>query len=70
MRVPGYRPVCTAELGKTGPNLPHRAHSPKGRKRLTVLLAAQQICLFAKQSATYKGRPATKVIVFQCPCGA
>src|SRR4029077_11935482 len=28
----------------------------KGRKRLTVLLAAQQICLFAKQSATYKGR--------------
>src|SRR5262245_46747962 len=27
-----------------------------GRKRLTVLLAAQQICLFAKQSATYKGR--------------
>src|ERR1700747_3347737 len=31
-------------------------HSPKGRKRLTVLLAAQQICLFAKQSATYKGR--------------
>ena len=24
MRVPGYRPVCTAELGKTGPNLPHR----------------------------------------------
>ena len=30
---------------------------PKGRKRLTVLLAAQQICLFAKQSATYKGRP-------------
>src|SRR3954468_7108239 len=30
--------------------------SPKGRKRLTVLLATQQICLFAKQSATYKGR--------------
>src|SRR6516164_3474350 len=24
MRVPGYRPVWTAELGKTGPNLPHR----------------------------------------------
>jgi hypothetical protein len=28
--------------------------SPKGRKRLTVLLAAQQI--FAKQPATYKGQ--------------
>ena len=28
----------------------------KGRKRLTVLIAAQQMCLFAKQSATYKGR--------------
>src|SRR6516164_3319166 len=24
MRVPGYRPVWTAELRKTGPNLPHR----------------------------------------------
>src|SRR4029077_19989512 len=30
--------------------------SPKGRKRLTVLLAAQQPCLFTKQPATYKGR--------------
>ena len=28
----------------------------KGTQELTVLLAAQQMCLFAKQSATYKGR--------------
>ena len=34
--------------------------SQKGRKRLTVLLAAQQMCLLAKQSATYKGREFTR----------
>src|SRR6516165_1053133 len=41
---------------KNGAQSTAQAHSPKGRKRLTVLLAAHQICLFAKQSATYKGR--------------
>ena len=38
-----------------GPNLPAQAHWPKGRKRLTVLLAAQQMSLFAKPSATGQG---------------
>src|SRR4029077_8191849 len=41
---------------KNGASSTAQAHSPKGRKRLTVLLAAQQTCLFTKQPATYKGR--------------
>ena len=46
-----------AELGKRG--LIYRTGSlAKGRKRLTVLLAAQQnVFIFAEQSATYKGCP-------------
>jgi hypothetical protein len=52
-RVPRYRPISKAELGKRGLiyGTGSRAKRPH---RLTVLLAAGEICLFAKQSATYK----------------
>src|SRR6476646_8086410 len=56
MRVPGYRPVCTAELGKTGPNLPHRLIRQRDARGSPFSSLLSKICLFAKQSATYKGR--------------
>src|ERR1700689_236476 len=55
-RVPRYRPISKAELGKRGLiyGTGSRAKRPH---RLTVLLAAGEIYLFAKQSATYKRQP-------------
>ena len=47
---------CRGSLCLAVPGCLSSLQRSKGRKRLTVLLAAQQMCLFAKQSATYKGR--------------
>src|SRR5215471_7051078 len=41
---------------KTGPNLPHRLIGQRGETGSPFSSLLGKICLFAKQSATYKGR--------------
>src|SRR5580704_19705345 len=55
-RVPRYRPAWTAELGKTGPNLPHGLTCQRDDRGSPFSSQLSKMCLFAEQSATYKGR--------------
>src|SRR5215469_14017351 len=41
---------------KSGPNLPHRLSGQRGERGSPFSSLLGNICLFAKQSATYKGR--------------
>src|SRR6476646_8443824 len=53
MRVPGYRPVCTAELGKTGPNLPHRLIRQRdARGSPFSSLLSKSVCLLSSPQRT------------------